>query len=472
MIDISDYSAAEAPLRFFEEFSLIPHGSGNTDRIADYLVNFAKVRGLEVKRDEANNVLIRKKATAGYENRPGIVLQGHLDMVAEKTADSDVDLKNDGLVLYRDGDFVRAKNTTLGGDDGIALAYALAILDSDDIPHPELEALFTSDEEIGLLGATALSADWVKGRLLINLDCDNEGIFTVGCAGGMRSDISLPMSREEMNTHKVFNLHFYGFKGGHSGGEINKGRVNAIKALTEALKASESVIVDMVGGNADNAIPREATVKLICKDCSTLTNALEAVKNKYADLEPDVAYTVSENEELCAPFTKDSNTALISLLTELPNGVIAMCKSPEGLVETSLNLGIFKCTDKTAEISFSVRSAKGKDKHAVGERLHEIADKYGASYGERGEYPAWEYRENSHLRDVMASTYREMYGTDPKIIIIHAGLECGILSEKLEGLDCVAMGPDNFDIHTTEEHMSIPSFARVWEFLKKVIKEV
>ena len=472
MIDISDYSEAEAPLRFFEEFSRIPHGSGNTKMIADYLVDFARARSLEVLRDEYDNVLIRKPATRGYESRPGIIFQGHLDMVAEKKPGAETDMTTDGLTLYRDGDYLRARNTTLGGDDGVALAYALAVLDDDNIPHPSFEALFTSDEETGLIGATNLSPEWVKGRLLINIDSDLEGIFTVGCAGGVRSDIELHCEREERSTHEVYKLFFSGFKGGHSGVEIDKGRVNAIKALTEALKECGVTVVSINGGNADNAIPRDVSCSLLFDDKEKLISALEGIKSKYADIEPDICYTLDIAKEECEPMTKNSSDRVISLLSELPSGVIAMCKSPEGLVETSLNLGILRCSYDTLSASFSVRSAKGKEKKALCERLSIIAKKYGASYGERGEYPAWEYREKSHLSDVMAKIYNDMYGKAPDIVIIHAGLECGILSEKLEGLDCVSIGPDNYDIHTTEEHLSIPSFARVWEFLKKVLSEV
>ena len=472
MIDISDYSEAEAPLRFFEEFSKIPHGSGNTKKIADYLVEFARARSLEVLRDGYDNVLIRKPATKGYESRPGIIFQGHLDMVAEKKPGASIDMATDGLTLYRDGDYLRARDTTLGGDDGVALAYALAVLDADDIPHPSFEALFTSDEETGLIGATNLTPEWVNGRLLINIDSDLEGIFTVGCAGGVRSDIELPCEREKKSTHEVYELSFGGFKGGHSGVEIDKGRINAIKALAEALAECGVTIVSINGGNADNAIPRDVSCKLLCADKERLISAIDTVKAKYADIEPDVCYTLDSSTEECEPLTRTCSDRLISLLSELPSGVIAMCKSPEGLVETSLNLGILRCSYDTVSASFSVRSAKGKEKKALCERLSLIAKKYGASYGERGEYPAWEYREKSHLSDVMSRIYEDTYGKAPEIVIIHAGLECGILSEKLEGLDCVSIGPDNFDIHTTEEHLSLPSFARVWEFLKKVLSEV
>lgn len=472
MIDFSDLKDAGRPLRFFEEFSLIPHGSGNTARIADYLVNFAKARDLEFSRDEYDNVIIRKPATEGMEGRDAVIIQGHLDMVAEKKPYSDKDMQKDGLELYRDGDFLRAKDTTLGGDDGVALAYALAILDSKDISHPDFEALFTSDEEIGLIGATMLDPKSVRGRRLINVDSDEEGIFTVGCAGGVRSDVTLPIEREQLGKHDVYKLSVGKFKGGHSGIEIGKGRINAIKATAEALAAAGATVVSIEGGNADNAIPRDVSCTVLANGAERLSDELLKMKKSYADIEPDIEYSIEAVSIECDPLCAESSRSLLSLLCELPSGVIAMSEDIEGLVETSLNLGILRVGKEAAEISFSVRSAKGAKKEALCHRLAELAEKYGAGYGERGAYPAWEYKSDSLLRDACVKAYRELYGKEPEVLIIHAGLECGILSEKIEGLDCISLGPDNYDVHTTEERLSLSSFARVWEYLKKVLSEV
>ncbi len=474
MIDISDYKDSEKAVRFFEEFSKIPHGSSNTSLIADYLVDFARSRGLEYTRDEKDNVIIKKGATKGHEDRPAVIFQGHLDMVAEKKPGSDIDMEKDGLRLYRDGDFLRAEDTTLGGDDGVAIAYALAVLDSDDIPHPDFEAVFTSDEEIGLIGASAINASDINGRLLINIDSDVEGIFTVGCAGGMRSDISLPIRRTNSDS-KAYTVRLYGFKGGHSGVEIDKGRVNASKALVEVLsKIGDISIKDIRGGNADNAIPRECECTFSCQyDHSEMIKRIVGeLKEKYKDIEPDIAVSVEKTESSTAGIGIDDSRKLLEMLSELPSGIIAMSGDIEGLVETSLNMGILKFEQGFASVSFSVRSAKGAEKRRLGDKLREIAEKYGAEYSERGDYPAWEYRQKSHLCDVMKKVYCDMYGHEPKIITIHAGLECGILSEKLEGLDCVSIGPDNFDIHTTEEHLSLSSFDRVWKFLKRTLAEI
>ncbi len=497
MIQTPDkFKDVECLIRHFEAFSSIPHGSGNTRAIADFFVEFAKERGLEYYRDGADNVVIRKPATPGYENRPAIIFQGHLDMVAEKKPGAAINMETDGLTLYIDGDCLRAKDTTLGGDDGVALAYAMAVLDSDDIPHPDFEAVFTSDEEIGLLGAVALSPDAVKGRLLINIDSDEEGVFTVGCAGGVRSDISMPVRYEKCDYPKAYRVRLHGFKGGHSGVEIDKGRANAVKVLAELLNCIPDIrIASFTGGNADNAIPRECEA-VICGGeelPAKLTEMLERRKNMFAvmpdvpleelkkmddtgrllcDLEPDVTLDICEVELPELALDRDSTCKLISILIVLPSGVIAMSKALEGLVETSLNLGILRLTDNCAEVSFSVRSAVGEEKKRLCARLRDIAGKFGASYGERGEYPAWEYREQSHLRDVMVRVYENMYGRKPEVVTIHAGLECGIFTEKLPGIDCVSIGPDNRDIHTTEERLSLPSLARVWEYLKAVLREI
>ena len=474
IININDHKSIEKVIRFFEEFSAIPHGSGNTKLIADYLVDFAKARGLEHMRDSADNVVIRKGATRGYENKPAVIFQGHLDMVAEKKPGAAIDMEKEGLTLYRDGDFLRAKDTTLGGDDGVALAYALALLDSDDIPHPDFEAVFTSDEEIGLLGAVAIDPEEIHGRLLINIDSDEEGVFTVGCAGGMRSDVVLPLSRT-LGEASAYKLKASGFKGGHSGVEIDKGRVNANKALIEILAALGKIsIKDIRGGNADNAIPRECEC-IFTSECDPTDKVLalgKEIKARYSDIEPDITFTLDKVDSDLIGVSYEDSATLVSLLNTLPSGIIAMSTDVEGLVETSLNMGILRTESEKAEVSFSVRSAKGAEKQKLGNRLEAIAKEHGASYSTRGEYPAWEYRKDSHLRDVMKKVYEDMYGESPEIVIIHAGLECGIFSEKVDGIDCVSIGPNNYDIHTTEERLSLTSVERVWEFLLNVLKEI
>ena len=473
MLDFSDFPYSEKALKFFEEFSKIPRGSGNTKAIADYLVDFANARALEVIRDESDNVIIRKPATPGYENKPGVIFQGHTDIVALKTPDCPINMEKEGLQLYRDGDLLRARGTTLGGDDGVAMAYAMAILDSSDVEHPEFEAVFTSDEEIGLLGATALDTSNIRGRLLINIDSDEEGIFTAGCAGGARVDISLPV-KTKTHIGQIYTLNISGYKGGHSGVEIDKNRANAIKTVAEILSALDSVkIAKISGGSADNAIPSDAVVYFTTQSSIfDISDAINNAKEALPETECDAKFNVEQNFSSAKVLSVEDSANVIALINETPSGVVRMMEDIEGLVETSLNIGIIKLDRKGLELTVSVRSAKGEEKAKLIERLKTISLSHGATMGVRGEYPAWEYRKESHLRDVMCKVYREMYGKDATVVTIHAGLECGIFSDKIEGLDCVSIGPDNKDIHTPDERLSLSSFNRVYEYLINVLKNI
>ena len=473
MLDFHDFPSSEKALRFFEEFSKIPRGSGNTKAIADYLVDFAKARGLECYRDESDNVVIRKAATAGYEDRPGVILQGHTDIVALKNPDCPINMEKEGLDLYRDGDLLRARGTTLGGDDGVAMAYAMAILDSDDIAHPELEAVFTSDEETGLIGATALDASVLRGRLLINIDSDEEGIFTVGCAGGARVDINLPV---KVKTHigQIYTLSISGFKGGHSGVEIDKNRANAIKAMAEILSKLEDVKLGKASaGSADNAIPSDAQVIFTTKSpILEISDVINSVAETLPEGETQKKFNLEMNISSAKVIDVEASANILALIGEMPNGVMRMMEDIEGLVETSLNMGILSLDGKALNLTISVRSAKGAEKAKLLDTIKDIAEKHGAGVSVRGQYPAWEYRKESHLRDVMCKVYSDMYGKDATVVTIHAGLECGIFSDKMEGLDCVSIGPDNKDIHTPEERLSLSSFNRVYEYIINVLKNI
>ncbi len=473
MKNLPEYKKAERFFDFFAEISKIPRGSGNTKPIADHLSAFAEARGLEYVRDASDNVVIRKPATAGYEDRPGVIFQGHTDMVLQSASGDISSLEKNAVTLLCDGDLLHADGTTLGADDGVALAYAMAILDSSDIPHPAFEAVFTSDEEIGLLGASALDGGSIRGRVMINIDSDAEGIFTVGCAGGRRVDISLPVTHTAAEGARL-TLTVDGLKGGHSGIEIDKGRTNATKRLAEYLSALGDIrLISLSGGNADNAIPASASAEFISeKTMSRLSEIIDGVKNSLpADAERENVTLAKAGEAKAALGEKDTKK-LLSLIGELPSGVIKMSEDIEGQVETSLNLGIAELSDKSASLSFSVRSAKGAEKERLTDSLRTIAKKYGASVETHGDYPAWEYRKDSPLRDTMCRVYREMYEKEPEVVTIHAGLECGIFSDKLEGLDCISIGPDAYDIHTPEERLSVSSAVRVWEFLLEVLKNI
>lgn len=453
---------------FFEDICSIPHGSGDTKRISDYCVDFAKERGLEYYQDELNNVIIKKGATKGYENHPAVILQGHLDMVCEKTPDCDIDFTKDPLRLKTDGEYIFAEGTTLGGDDGIAVAMALSVLDSD-LPHPPIEAVFTTDEETGMYGAEGLDTSLLNSRLLINIDSEDEGVLTVGCAGGARAEIELPFKRETAEGD-FYKITVSGLLGGHSGVEINKGRLNSNKVLSEFLHyVNDFRLCDIGGGLKDNAIP-VLSVCTISADCDLDALAKEFLKTLERKND-NVNITVERVGALPAA-TREFSKKAIDLLCELPNGVQAMSEDIEYLVETSLNLGILRVENGKMLASFSVRSSKNGEKNALLERLESIAAKYGAEYSSHGHYPAWEYRKNSPLRDKMCEVFDRLYGKKPEVVVIHAGLECGLFSDKMEGLDAVSFGPDMQDIHTPRERLSIASTARTYEYLCEILKNL
>lgn len=473
LIDLSDYNNAERVFDFFLELTKIPRPSGSCGRVADYLESFAKERGLFYDRDALDNVIIRKRATAGYEDRPTVIFQAHTDMVAQKIQDSPIDMTSEGVRVLRDGDFLTADGTTLGADDGIGVAYALAVLDSSDIPHPEFEAVFTVDEETGLFGASGLNADAVRGRLLINIDSDAEGVFTVGCAGGVRVTGKLEFATDKVIGTKL--LEVSGALGGHSGVDIDKGRANASKLAIELLSRLDGVrLIEIVGGNMDNAITRNCKVKFTYN--GDISNEIDKfnveIKSKYGDTDPDISVTVKDLDGDASALSSEDSKKAISLLASIPDGIISMSEDIKGLVETSLNLGMLSLLDGTLTFSSALRSSKDIEKEALAAHVTSLIRDAGGVSERYGEYPAWEYRRDSHLRDCMCEVYRDMYGTDAKVLTIHAGLECGILSNKLPGLDCVSIGPDAYDIHTTEERLSISSTARVWEFLKEVLKRI
>ncbi len=471
MIDLSDVKGAERALFWFLEISKIPRGSGNTAPIAAFLENFAKTRGLEYIRDEYDNVIIKKPASAGLECRPTVILQGHSDIVAEKTADCKKDMEKEGVDVYRDGDFLRAVETTLGGDDGAALAYALAILEDENARHPALEAVFTTDEETGLTGAAGLDGNMLSGKILINLDSEEEGVFTVGCAGGVRADLDFTAVREPFEG-KTFEISVSGLLGGHSGVEIDKGRKNAIKVLAEVLIALDSPrIVHIAGGTKDNAIAREARA-LIAPTSAPSVDVINAVIAKYSAAEPNIAITAKEALVGEMPLSKQCSAAVTDAICSLPFGVVGMCEDIPTLPETSMNLGTASTEKDGILVCCSLRSSKSAEKEKLLSKVKDIAIRHGASVTVHGNYPGWEYKRDSHVRDVMCGVFERMYGKAPEVVTIHAGLECGILSDKIEGLDAISIGPDNFDIHTTEEHMSIPSFVRVFEFLTEVLKNI
>ena len=464
--------------RFFEELCAIPHGSSNTKAVSDWLMDFARERGLEAYQDGLNNVIIIKEATSGYESAEPVILQGHMDMVCEKAPGCAKDMEKEGLDLAVDGDAVYAEGTTLGGDDGIAVAMALAILDADDIPHPRLEAVFTVDEEIGMLGATALDVSMLRGRRMLNLDSEEEGVFTVGCAGGNLTQCTLPLTRAPY-AGKALTVTVGGLRGGHSGAEIDKGLGNANmlmgRLLYAASRKAELRLVEVNGGLKDNAIPRETVATLVTTDPEAVLavcRELDAqLKNEYRTTDPDVFVTAAESTA-SLPMDDDTTRRVLCFLTCAPNGIQAMSADMPGLVQTSLNLGILK-TEKDAVIaSFCVRSSIDGQKQMLVERLTCMTEALGGTVEVFGDYSGWEYRPDSPLRELLVEVFTEQYGHAPRIEAIHAGVECGIFSGKLPGLDCVSMGPDLTEIHTCREKLYISSVQRLWTMVLETLKRM
>ena len=464
--------------RFFEELCAIPHGSSNTKAVSDWLMDFARERGLEAYQDGLNNVIIIKEATSGYESAEPVILQGHMDMVCEKAPGCAKDMEKEGLDLAVDGDAVYAEGTTLGGDDGIAVAMALAILDADDIPHPRLEAVFTVDEEIGMLGATALDVSMLRGRRMLNLDSEEEGVFTVGCAGGNLTQCTLPLTRAPY-AGKALTVTVGGLRGGHSGAEIDKGLGNANmlmgRLLYAASRKAELRLVEVNGGLKDNAIPRETVATLVTTDPEAVLavcRELDAqLKNEYRTTDPNVFVTAAESTA-SLPMDDDTTRRVLCFLTCAPNGIQAMSADMPGLVQTSLNLGILK-TEKDAVIaSFCVRSSIDGQKQMLVERLTCMTEAFGGTVEVFGDYSGWEYRPDSPLRELLVEVFTQQYGHAPRIEAIHAGVECGIFSGKLPGLDCVSMGPDLTEIHTCREKLYISSVQRLWTMVLETLKRM
>lgn len=466
---------------FFEDLCRIPHGSGNTKAISDYCVAFAKERGLRYAQDSSNNVIIWQNGTAGYEDHPAVILQGHLDMVCGKDPDVDFDFTKDALRLEVKDGCVNAQGTTLGGDDGIAVAFALAVMDDPSIPHPPLEAVFTVDEEIGLLGAAALDCSALNARAMINIDSESEGILTVACAGGVRCDTVLPLAPGHgCGVYCTFTLS--GFSGGHSGSDIHRGRANTNKLLGEALELLTSKyalqLQSLEGGKQDNAIPAysRCTFLLPADQTAPAKESLNIwwaeVKTRYAQADPDCAMSYTDGAEVCGTaYSIEDSRVIAQFITATPNGVQAMSKDMPGLVESSCNLGILALAEDGFHMTTSLRSSVNADKERMRETLSSLAQRYGATFSCRGEYPAWEYRKDSPLRETMVAAYRSCYdGKEPVVEAIHAGLECGLFSNKIPHLDCVSFGPDIHEIHTPRERLPIDSVQRTWNYLLTVLK--
>ena len=465
-------------MEYFEDLCRIPHGSSNTKAVSDYCVNFAKKHGFTYYQDNLNNVIIICPASNGYENAPAVIIQGHLDMVCEKEHGYDFDFTKDALRLKVDGDFISAEGTTLGGDDGIAVAMALAVMADDEIPHPEIEAVFTVDEETGMTGASAIDLSMLKGKTLLNIDSEEEGVLTVSCAGGSCTKSIIPVKYSTQNGN-IYKIIIDGLVGGHSGVEINKGRGNAnilmgrfLYAVSKTVKMN---IAELEGGMKDNAIPLSATAVIVCDGdiCDTVEKYNKIFKNEYKNTDANVNIRVKYLGSYSRKAVDEKSTKrIVSYLMAVPNGIQNMSSDIEGLVQTSLNLGILRLNFDEMSACFSVRSSLSSEKQRINASLEALSEAFGGYVEISGDYPAWEYKKDSKLRTIMTDVYKEQYGCEPKIEAIHAGLECGIFCGKIDGLDCVSFGPNLLEIHTVRERMSISSVQRVWSYLKEVLKRL
>lgn len=450
------------------------------EKIADYCVDFAKRRGLRFFRDDTDNVIIYKSATVGYEGAEPVILQGHLDIVCQKTAERDIDFENEGLDISIDGDYVKARGTTLGADNGIAVAMMLSILDSSDIAHPPIEAVFTTDEEIGMIGATRLDMSRLSGKRMINLDSEEDDTVTVSCAGGSDFKISVPLCRKAVFGTEIL-LTLRGLMGGHSGVEINKGRTNAnmlAGALLNNVKDScDFELVSIDGGDKGNAIPLRSDIRICTSDPDRFTAAAEAflleVSEDIRRREPDFCYDIKpRGEKECSVIADDIKDKIIRALRLLPDGVQKMSEEIDSLVETSLNLGILKTDNDKILFHHALRSNKSDSLAALEGQLADVCRDLGFGYSASGYYPPWEYKENSPLRDAFAEIYKNQTGEAPKIEAIHAGLECAVFASSIEGVDCISIGPALYDVHTVNERLFIPSVGKVYNILLDILKSL
>ena len=466
--------------KWFYEISQVPRGSGNERAISDFLVKFAKDRNLEVHQDKAMNVIIKKPGTAGYEKSPTVIIQGHMDMVCEKEASSNHDFLKDPIKFVVKGEMLYADKTTLGGDDGIAVAYALTVLDSKDIPHPPLEVLITTEEETGMGGAMALTDEHLQGTRLLNIDSEEEGVFLVSCAGGANIHVFFDIKKEAAKG-KFLKITVGGLLGGHSGIEINKQRANSIKLLGRILyniKQNEKInIVEISGGSKHNAIAKDAHAVIAAENTEAVLKIVEKMtadfKNEYRAVDKLLTVTANEAQNPSGQmFTKELTLNLIDFMASIPNGVQYMSMEIHGLVQTSLNNGVLEEIDGRIKFTTSVRSSVKSALDEIVDVLRIQAERCGAEFKKASEYPAWEYSPDSPVRDAAVNVYKKLNNKEPLITAIHAGLECGLLKKTLPKVDAISFGPNLYDVHTPNEHMEIASVERVWKFLLAYLAEL
>ena len=472
---------------YFEEISKIPRGSGNTKAVSDYCVDFAKKRNLYVRQDELNNVIIKKAATTGYEGKPAVIIQGHLDMVAEKDSDSNHDFMKDPIKLIVDEDFITADKTTLGADDGIAVAAGLALLDDENLKHPELEVIFTVDEETGMDGAKGLDMSDINGKYILNLDSEDDGIITVGCAGGKSAEVKFDMELAEV-AGVIYQLKVSGLKGGHSGVEIHNERANANILIARVLKYINDRIAiritNMNGGSKDNVITKESSGIFVlhghedveekkARLLQIFDEVVSIIKNEFSVSDKDINISLSNGEYgIFYAASRKATDNILAFMNVVPFGPQYRVPNMNGLVETSLNMGILKTDKGILDISMSIRSSVKSRKQLIADKIETLAKLTGGEFTSGGEYPEWAYKADSPLQKLLCNVYREKFGEQLKIDVIHAGLECGYILEKKPELDVVSFGPQMYDIHTTDERVSISSVSKMYEFVKAILESM
>ena len=466
-------------LEYFHQICAIPHGSGNMEKISEFCVQFANKNNLKYVRDTANNVIIYKNGTKGFENSEPIILQGHIDMVCQKTIDSEIDFLKDKIETYVDGDFLKARNTTLGADNGIAVAMIMTILESDDIPHPPIEAVFTTDEEIGMIGASALDFSLLKSKKMINLDSEEEENLTVSCAGGSDFALNIPKATKEFKGTKI-TVEIKDLLGGHSGVEIDKGRVNANILLGRILNHLKNEvtfeILTVNGGTKANAITPYAVIEIATENPEFFIQKLEEYKleisKELKSREPNLKIVATVKGNSCFTVLDEVTKAkLIYILTITPNGIIEMSKDIENLVETSLNLGVLKTSEECIVLNYALRSNKESALYALEEKMSEFCNYNNCNFEISGRYLPWEYKDNSPLQNLYIKTYEEKLLKKPNVVAIHAGLECAVFSSKIQDIDCISIGPDMFDVHTVNERLSISSAENIFNILCKLLNK-
>lgn len=470
----------ERVFHYFEELTKIPRCSFDEKRVSDYLKSVGVGLGLETIQDEALNIIIKKPASKGYESKPTVIIQGHMDMVCDKSEGFDIDFSKDPIPFeVRDG-LIMAPNTTLGADNGIAVAMGLAILEDKTLEHPPLEVLITTNEESGMTGAAQLDKRSLSGKILINIDSEEEGKLLVSCAGGKRFSIEFPLSYKD-SEKPSYILKVSGLKGGHSGMEIDKGRGNSNRLLARALDGLREIDYDLChieGGSKSNVIPRlsSAIIGLADSDiekAKVIVNEMEkCFKGELSTSDPDVTLTLERTKDREKAFEGSVKSRVIAALLLVPNGVNSMSMDIEGLVESSNNMGVISTLEDKVVVENAIRSSVKSLKDMLSRQMEIIAESLGANWSSSGEYPAWQYRKDSYIRDLFAQTYKEISGKEIEIEAIHAGLECGLFYELLGDIDMVSLGPDMWGVHAPGERLSIDSVERTYNILVEVLSKI